>query len=526
MLLEAKNLTVNASANVQDSGRRRYRLGTTVPEIQRHGRSSTIRHSLRNAQDARLGWLFDDREHNREFLASPRIHPATARWPVSLHNSALKVDFPLHPPASLQLLVQMSPSSSLAHGALRTVFSAASPCLTLSASVAQLAPFPYLQQLLSLAVSILYMIQTAKDNKEGFQQLAHDAGELVYAVIKSQVQSCDMEKNLSRLVSLLSDIEKFALGHISRKAIYRVFTSSSDASKINFYRTQIQQALNEFGLKSQIRAHEDRAEIKEMLEGMEVQLRTLVRRPSSPAVVAPKPPPVMNNFNDASGNVLNSKVRGSVTVARIGGNDTVRIALVDFERSGSPSTVDPLTSFPGKVDSRSSPPSGSLPLVLETPVQASTSTFANASGNVVNSTVGGRATVTTLGGSYTTYNSRDGPSSPSHPAEAESPMRSTGGGWWHTLMCLDGSVRQLKKNFETIVYPILTISDEVSSQIFLKWEFGPKTGAPNVEKSVRGSDTADSAVAELFRPWFTVLLAASHGTTCDLTVQLQRRQQC
>jgi len=150
------------------------------------------------------------------------------------------------------------------YGALASGLQAAGTCI---GALAHFAPVPYAQQLISLAVSIA-KIQQAQSNKECFQQLAKDICALVIAVVESgaHVHSLLLEKNLGDLVSDLTDIAKFVHKNTNHNAIRRVFTSSVDANKVEEYRSRIQQAVTVFGVKVQIRMHEDIAEIRQILQ--------------------------------------------------------------------------------------------------------------------------------------------------------------------------------------------------------------------------------------------------------------------
>ncbi|KAJ7114005.1 hypothetical protein C8R44DRAFT_796082 [Mycena epipterygia] len=234
-----------------------------------------------------------------------------------------------------------------------TVLEASGVFLAFMANAAQLASVPYVQQLLSLAVSILNIIQRVQDNKTGFHQSAKDAGEIVWTVLESRIISVHMKDGLDRLIFLLMDIENFALGYASRNALLRML-SKSDMTKIGDYRTKMRQALDVFG----------------MLEERQGQMK----------LPPPFSTPLLTNSVDPSTPPSSTAMSGD---------------------SAPPSRpVDPLQP---SVSHRSSPP----------PSQAVVANFTNSIGNVatnitnsvgfVNCSVGNSITVN--GGDYNEYNS-------------------------------------------------------------------------------------------------------------------------
>ncbi|KAJ7114013.1 hypothetical protein C8R44DRAFT_796101 [Mycena epipterygia] len=247
-----------------------------------------------------------------------------------------------------------------------TALEASGVFLAFMANAAQFTPVPYVQQLLSLAVSILNIIQRVQDNKTGFHQLAKDAGEIVWTVVESRVISVHMKNGLDRLILLLTDIENFALGYASRNALLRMLTSKSDMAKIGDYRTKMRQALDVFGLKIQISMHEN---IAQMLEERQEQMKL--------------PPPFST---PPLTNVVDPSTPPSSTLS---GDSTPPSRL-----------VDPLQP---SISHHSSPP----------PSQAVVANFTNSIGNVatnitnsigfVNCSVGNSITVN--GGDYNEYNS-------------------------------------------------------------------------------------------------------------------------
>ncbi|KAJ6580747.1 hypothetical protein B0H19DRAFT_1112267 [Mycena capillaripes] len=159
------------------------------------------------------------------------------------------------------------------------VVGAAGTCLSIIGTFAQMAPVPYAQPVISLGESILTMVQRVRSNKTGFQQLAKDIRDLVRAAQGSHVQSSHMEKNLRNLISLLKEIRDFVQEHTSHGVFRRIVSNGLDASKIQDYRQQIQQALNLFELKTQISTHENTERI---LKALEDRRRNASQQPKDP----------------------------------------------------------------------------------------------------------------------------------------------------------------------------------------------------------------------------------------------------
>ncbi|KAJ7147711.1 hypothetical protein C8R43DRAFT_1129624 [Mycena crocata] len=256
----------------------------------------------------------------------------------------------------------MPPSGTC--NALGTALEAAGNCLAFAASVAQFTPVPYTQQLISLAVAILSTIQRAKDNKAGFQQLARDTGDIVRAVVEARVLSFHMKKSLEDLVVLLTEIKNFAVEHLSRGTIHRVLASLNDASKIRDYRAQIRQALDVFGLKTQISSHENILQILEELQDRRTEL--------------PLPPPPLI---DSPGLVDPATISISVTAPLL------------------PDAVDDVAAQPATMSS--SPPATPPAALPPVPQVVLNDSF----GNFLNCSIAGPVTLTTLNGDYTAQNS-------------------------------------------------------------------------------------------------------------------------
>ncbi|KAJ7262054.1 hypothetical protein C8J57DRAFT_1719624 [Mycena rebaudengoi] len=127
-------------------------------------------------------------------------------------------------------------SESRNANALAIAFCVAATAISVAATAAEFAPFPYIHQLSSLASSILNSIQAVKDNKAAFERLATDAYELVLAV-KSMADegrtiSFLLKRNLEDLVATFTEINDFALRHTSRGFLHRLISRSADAAEI------------------------------------------------------------------------------------------------------------------------------------------------------------------------------------------------------------------------------------------------------------------------------------------------------
>ncbi|KAJ6462384.1 hypothetical protein C8R47DRAFT_1327205 [Mycena vitilis] len=155
------------------------------------------------------------------------------------------------------------PASARAGAALE----ATGTFLSIMSTAAQFAPVPYTGAVISLAESILTMVQRVRSNKVGFQQLATDIQGLVGVIRKSRVQSSDMKKDLRGLFSLLTDIKDFVEKHSSHNLFHRMVNTGADASTLQDYRDKIQSTLSLFMLKTQINIHENIDRILKNQEG-------------------------------------------------------------------------------------------------------------------------------------------------------------------------------------------------------------------------------------------------------------------
>ncbi|KAJ7602701.1 hypothetical protein DFH06DRAFT_1351130 [Mycena polygramma] len=243
------------------------------------------------------------------------------------------------------------PSSATAGAALQ----AASASLSLMSTVAQFAPVPYTAPVISLAESILTMVQRVRGNKVGFQQLGKDIQRLVRVMQKSRLYSSEMKKDLRQLFSLLTEIKKFVEEHSSRNLFHRMVNNGTDASALQDYRDQIEHAHSLFMFKTQINIHENTVRILEFQErrpdarfkpsgsrptGCDVDAASSETSPPSAAILPPlsvlSPGAVLptagftsssssSRLHAAVGNFVNCRIGGTVSVTAINGDYTTSI---------------------------------------------------------------------------------------------------------------------------------------------------------------------------------------------------------
>ncbi|KAJ7602855.1 hypothetical protein DFH06DRAFT_1488586 [Mycena polygramma] len=220
--------------------------------------------------------------------------------------------------------------------------------LSIMSTAAQFAPVPYTGAVISLAESILTMVQRVRSNKVGFQQLATDIQGLVGVIRKSRVQSSDMKKDLRGLFSLLTEIKDFVEKHSSHNLFHRMMNNGVDASTLQDYRGKIQYTLRLFMFKTQINIHENIARILVSQEkGPEARLepsepgstgaaspppplhRVDTASSGTPPPIAPGIPPLPNlagftssSFHTTVGNFNNCRIEGAVSVMKIDGDYT------------------------------------------------------------------------------------------------------------------------------------------------------------------------------------------------------------
>ncbi|KAJ6462386.1 hypothetical protein C8R47DRAFT_1202217 [Mycena vitilis] len=225
-------------------------------------------------------------------------------------------------------------SSSTAGAALQ----AASASLSLMSTVAQFAPVPYTAPVISLAESILTMVQRVRGNRVGFQQLGKDIQRLVRVMQKSRLHSSEMKKDLRHLFSLLTEIENFVEEHSSRNLFHRVVNNGADASALQDYRDQIEHAQSLFMFKTQINIHENTVRILQFQEGRPYARADAPSSEKSPpsATTPPllsesSPGPVLptaefirssSSVHATVGNFANCRIEGTVSVTAINGDYT------------------------------------------------------------------------------------------------------------------------------------------------------------------------------------------------------------
>ncbi|KAJ7036649.1 hypothetical protein C8F04DRAFT_1095236 [Mycena alexandri] len=120
--------------------------------------------------------------------------------------------------------------------------------LALVGNVTQVIPLPYAQQVIALAQKILTTTQEVRNNKEGYQRLDKDLRQLVHVAdeLMAHAQSDESKRNLRNLVGSLTDLIDLALERTSQNLVLRLFTSGTDAAKIQEYRAGVRQALDVF----------------------------------------------------------------------------------------------------------------------------------------------------------------------------------------------------------------------------------------------------------------------------------------
>ncbi|KAJ7664039.1 hypothetical protein DFH06DRAFT_1324526 [Mycena polygramma] len=245
-------------------------------------------------------------------------------------------------------------SSATAGAALQ----AASASLSLMSTVAQFAPVPYTAPVISLAESILTMVQRVRGNRVGFQQLGKDIQRLVRVMQKSRLHSSEMKKDLRQLFSLLTEIKNFVEEHSSRNLFHRMVNNGTDASALQDYRDQIEHAQSLFMFKTQINIHENTVRILEFQE----------RRPDARFKPSPmgatSPPPPLCNVDAASSETSPPSAASPPPLSELSPGAVVRTA--EFISSSSSSSLHA------------------------------------AVGNFVNCRIGGTVSVTAINGDYTT----------------------------------------------------------------------------------------------------------------------------
>ncbi|KAJ3813487.1 hypothetical protein F5876DRAFT_73877 [Lentinula aff. lateritia] len=204
--------------------------------------------------------------------------------------------------------------------------------LTFSAlrNAAAFAPIPYLGEAASLAIDIWDAVQSTRDTKASLKSLGSDAISLVYVVMAtcdevlkrhrqqkfaesavedtqklekddSQVDgkvnkdrdpspskpeqtneqeeiNPELQHNLERLCSTLTDIDVFARRVTSRNAIIRFLTVRSDTGKVTEFQNKMKMALDLFTLQSNITLRQ----VTGRIEAQQTQVLQTLQSPISP----------------------------------------------------------------------------------------------------------------------------------------------------------------------------------------------------------------------------------------------------
>ncbi|KAK7031272.1 hypothetical protein VNI00_013523 [Paramarasmius palmivorus] len=122
------------------------------------------------------------------------------------------------------------------------------------------SPFPGAGAIASLALEILTAVQNARENKDALKRLAYDAVAVATAVVeqfeeikkKEQTVPSSLEKHTETLKSTMEVIREFTDSQRKRNRLQRIMSSKSDATLIQDYRQQLQQAMGLFGVQSNI----------------------------------------------------------------------------------------------------------------------------------------------------------------------------------------------------------------------------------------------------------------------------------
>ncbi|PFH49082.1 hypothetical protein AMATHDRAFT_63889 [Amanita thiersii Skay4041] len=142
----------------------------------------------------------------------------------------------------------------------------------------EIPPVPFLSDAAAAALGIVHIVQQGKSNREEFQKLSEDATEVVYAVIctlrdvtQEEVDK-DLEEHVKHLVSILTDIERFARKGTGRGMVMGMLRSRADQGKIQEYREKLRQSMGIFGLQSDISIRES---VTRMVAKQEEMMREL-----------------------------------------------------------------------------------------------------------------------------------------------------------------------------------------------------------------------------------------------------------
>ncbi|KAJ7125747.1 hypothetical protein C8R43DRAFT_1212050 [Mycena crocata] len=139
-----------------------------------------------------------------------------------------------------------------------TALAAIATGLNSLANVAQLSGLPHIQPMLFLAIAIVHTLQTFKENKKAFAQLAEDMYSMVQAVVGHQQPfSPELDRQVTDFIAVLENIQIFIQDHQRRGTFFRLFAATDEASRIRDYRRRIRLALDVLQTQMQINIHEN-----------------------------------------------------------------------------------------------------------------------------------------------------------------------------------------------------------------------------------------------------------------------------
>ncbi|KAJ6497571.1 hypothetical protein C8R45DRAFT_983452 [Mycena sanguinolenta] len=240
-------------------------------------------------------------------------------------------------------------SQAESNAAFDAAFDISQTVLATLTTAAQFAPVPFLQEASFLALAILTSVRGAKDNKEGFKQLANDACDLVSAIVcvyndmekEGLKPSSGLKKHVEDLISLLKTINQFAQRHVQKGTFQRMVGLQRDNGRIQQYRSRLRQALDVFGLQSSITIHEAVVQILREIRERDAQDNT--RRAGGSMPSSPRSSPPESPF----GNLLHGNISGNIKINNITGNQEIHTT------SYSTTIVDSYNGM--NYDSRSQP---------------------------------------------------------------------------------------------------------------------------------------------------------------------------
>ncbi|KIL59398.1 hypothetical protein M378DRAFT_27014 [Amanita muscaria Koide BX008] len=155
--------------------------------------------------------------------------------------------------------------------------------LTTLKYVAKISPVAFLSNAASIALSIVDVVQKMRSNKHGFKELANDSCEIVCDIInayKDISQSgdvpIDLLNHLGQLVNVLRSINEFARKGASRNFLAALLRFNADARRVQDYQRKLYQALQIFGLQSDIIVRNTIAQLAANQVAMTNQLNTRV----------------------------------------------------------------------------------------------------------------------------------------------------------------------------------------------------------------------------------------------------------